>query len=297
MNVRHFGFVFLMLLCTTVQLLAQGQEAVNDSLPLADRGQKLFGTHCGRCHSVHQEVMGPMLASITRKRSHEWLSRFIHDSQAVIASGDEYARFLFESYDGIVMPSFRMLSEEDITSIIQYIDRESFVRVDEAPSYELLNENSSEAVKHGHALFRDQCASCHYVHYESRYAPALGSVARRHPRSWLVPFIRNSQKVIKGGDVYANQLFETYHKRVMVEMEFLKESDVNDILDYITFVSGTSAAGDGVSSFKHRAVQPHTDQEQASTQSSPYLRMFLIVGGCIVGVFLLFLFFRFQQKA
>jgi hypothetical protein len=91
-------------------------------------------------------------------------------------------------------------------------------------------------------LFRDQCSSCHFIHYEGRYAPALGSVSKRLPREWLIPFIQNSQKVIRGGDKYAQDLFDRYHKRVMVPMEFLTEDDITDILNYIAFSSTTEVS-------------------------------------------------------
>jgi hypothetical protein len=191
-----------------------------------------------------------------------------------------------------------MLSQENILAILQYIEAESFVHVDESPAFTTLNERSNTSILHGHELFRDQCSSCHFIHYEGRYAPALGSVSRRHPKSWLIPFIRNSQTVIQGGDKYAQRLFETYHRRVMVPMEFLTEKDVDDILQYITFVSGSPPAAGGVNGRKIHALQPDSTivtppVEAYSPMSMPFFRTLFVIIGCIVAVLYLLLLIRF----
>ncbi len=301
MNAEWFLTSGILLALSTGLLVAQ---PLRDSLALVDEGKQLFETYCSPCHGVHREIVGPMLASITRKRSREWLSRFIRDSQTVIDSGDVYASYLFRSYNQQVMPSFRMLSQENITAILQYIEAESFTHVDETPGYASLNERSNASILHGHALFRDQCSSCHFIHYEGRYAPALGSVSRRHPRSWLIPFIRNSQTVIAGGDLYAKRLFETYHQRVMVPMEFLTEKDVDDILQYITFVSGSPPAAGGVNGRKVHAIQPDTTVvtppvQAYSPKSMPFFRtLFIVIGGIVAVLYALLLarVFRYLRE-
>ncbi|MBT1707994.1 cytochrome c [Fulvivirgaceae bacterium PWU5] len=208
-----------------------------DSTQILQHGEQLFRRHCSACHSVHREVVGPMLASVTRKRSQEWLVRFIKNSEEVIKSGDPYARHMMDAFNNQVMPTFPMLSQQDIQSILVYIERESLVQVDETPVHDRITVKSDSSILRGRMLFRDQCSSCHFIHYEGRYAPALGSVSKRLPRAWLIPFIQNSQKVIQSGDEYAQELFNRYHKRVMVSMEFLTEDDITDILNYIAFSS------------------------------------------------------------
>jgi mono/diheme cytochrome c family protein len=210
-----------------------------DSTQILQHGEQLFRRHCSACHSVHREVVGPMLASVTKKRSQAWLLRFIRNSEEVINSGDPYARHMMDAFNNQVMPTFPMLSQQDIQSILVYIERESLVQVDETPVHDRITVKSDSSILRGRMLFRDQCSSCHFIHYEGRYAPALGSVSKRLPREWLIPFIQNSQKVIHGGDEYAQALFNRYHKRVMVPMDFLTEDDVTDILNYIAFSSTT----------------------------------------------------------
>jgi mono/diheme cytochrome c family protein len=209
----------------------------DDSTQMLQHGEQLFRRHCSVCHSVHREVVGPMLASVTRKRSQEWLIRFIKNSEEVINSGDPYARHMMDAFNNQVMPTFPMLSQQDIQSILVYIERESLVQVDDTPVHDRITVKSDSSILRGRMLFRDQCSSCHFIHYEGRYAPALGSVSKRLPREWLIPFIQNSQKVIRSGDKYAQELFNRYHKRVMVPMEFLTEDDITDILNYIAYSS------------------------------------------------------------
>lgn len=233
-----------------------------DSTQILQHGEQLFRLHCSACHSVHREVVGPMLASVTKKRSQEWLVRFIRNSEEVIHGGDTYAHHMIEAFNNQVMPSFPMLSQQDIQSILAYIERESLVQVDETPVHDRITVKSDSSILRGRTLFRDQCSSCHFIHYEGRYAPALGSVSKRLPREWLIPFIQNSQKVIRSGDEYAEALFERYHKREMVPMDFLTENDINDILNYIAF-SSTSMVETVVP--EQRAHDPGTAAETSVT--------------------------------
>jgi mono/diheme cytochrome c family protein len=232
---RSLLLAILTCLLTTCYAIASPTQG--DSTQLLQHGEQLFRRHCSACHSVHREVVGPMLASITKKRSHAWLIRFISNSEEVINSGDTYARHMMDAFNNQVMPTFPMLSQQDIQSILAYIERESYIQVDETPVHDRITVKSDSSILRGRMLFRDQCSSCHFIHYEGRYAPALGSVSKRLPRAWLIPFIQNSQKVIRGGDEYAEALFDRYHKRVMVPMDFLTENDITDILNYIAYSS------------------------------------------------------------
>ena len=204
-------------------------------------GKTYFRTHCSSCHGVHEERYGPMLASISKKRNTGWLVSFIHNSQTVIKSGDLYANELFEKFNRQTMPSFEHLSEKDIEAILYYIEIESL-----QPG-EYLNDShmpagSSEAVLNGKQEFLDHCSMCHFIHKESDFAPALGSVTKRHSREWLISFIRHSQGKIQGGDLYAIDLYNSFDKHLMTRMEFLDAEEINSILDYIEFESTVNVA-------------------------------------------------------
>ena len=106
--------VGLVLLCAVTMAHAQDVK----------EGETLFKSKCTTCHAVTKKVVGPALAGITERHSEEWLVSWIHNSQAVIASGDAAAVQLFEEYNKMVMTSFTDLSEDQIKSIIAYVQDE-----------------------------------------------------------------------------------------------------------------------------------------------------------------------------
>jgi mono/diheme cytochrome c family protein len=241
-----YGRLLLILLL----LFVAGSAPAQDSLRSVEEGRSLFQTNCGSCHSVHKEMTGPMLASVTKKRSSEWLHAFIKNSQKVIVSGDAYALHLFLSYNQQVMPSFREMPDTLIAEILNYIEKESINPTEQIPD-ERVNQVASTNILRGKELFSYQCANCHSISKED-YGPALGSVTKRLPMRWLIPFIRNSQKVIQEGDAYARYVFNAYDNKIMVPMEFLKEDEISSILDYIDF---TSASSHPVAGVNGRTVQ------------------------------------------
>jgi len=88
-------------------------------------GKKLFTEHCSYCHALTHEVIGPALANISQKRPVAWLYRFITNSQEVIRGNDQYATFLYNSYDQYLMPPFTFLSKDEVTDILAYIKQYS----------------------------------------------------------------------------------------------------------------------------------------------------------------------------
>jgi cytochrome c2 len=217
-----------------------------------DRGERLFSTYCGPCHGIHREMLGPMLASITKKHEEEWLVKFIKNSQKVIVSGDEYANYLYEQYNQVVMPAFEYLSDEEIKDILFYIEAESFVRAGESivdfPDFELNYEEEGEFLT-GSKLFRSQCYHCHKVHEEKK-GPALGSVTKRRPIPWLIKFIKNSREVIESGDEYAQRLDREYDEVDMISFNYLSDEDIMEILDYIDYESSSPPPIAGVNGKK-----------------------------------------------
>ncbi len=100
------------------------QGTMKDPERIAE-GRQLFGAHCAQCHAICNEVIGPALASVHATRPLPWLVNFIQNSQAVIQSGDEYAVFIYNQYNRSVMPAMEFLTENEIRSILAYIQYES----------------------------------------------------------------------------------------------------------------------------------------------------------------------------
>ena len=86
-------------------------------------GDALFKTNCAQCHAVNEQVVGPALSGITKRRPLSWLLPWIKNSSKVVASGDEYAVAIYNKYNKQQMPSFA-LSDKEITSILAYVTAE-----------------------------------------------------------------------------------------------------------------------------------------------------------------------------
>lgn len=84
----------------------------------------------------------------------------------------------------------------------------------------------------GEALFKSNCASCHYANAEKLIGPGLKDVHKRRPEDWLIKWIRNSQAVVKSGDPYAVALFKEYNGAVMTSQN-LSDAEIKAVLKYV----------------------------------------------------------------
>jgi cytochrome c2 len=92
----------------------------------AAKGETIFKNNCAQCHAPTEErVVGPGLKGVSSRHDMAWLTKWIHNSQAVIASGDPYAVKIYNEYSKAQMTSFPNLSEDDIKSIFAYVDQAS----------------------------------------------------------------------------------------------------------------------------------------------------------------------------
>ncbi len=91
-----------------------------------EEGKTLFTQNCTACHAVTDEVVvGPGLKGVNQRRPIAWLTAWIKNPQKVIASGDKYAVDLFNKFNKTPMPAYENFSDEQILSILQYIDQQS----------------------------------------------------------------------------------------------------------------------------------------------------------------------------
>ena len=108
-----FLFSFLILLATTTAMFAQD----------AAEGETLFKNNCAACHASTDEILvGPGLKGISERRPIEWIVKWVHNPQAVIASGDKYANDLYNKFNKAAMTPYPNFSEAQIKGIIAYID-------------------------------------------------------------------------------------------------------------------------------------------------------------------------------
>lgn len=89
-------------------------------------GKQLFDANCKTCHRVDKKLVGPALAGVyDRAPSIAWIKSFIHNSAAVIASGDAYAVNLYNEYNKTQMTAFTSLKDADMMNILAYIKSEA----------------------------------------------------------------------------------------------------------------------------------------------------------------------------
>ncbi|MGO4817560.1 c-type cytochrome [Flavobacterium sp. W22_SRS_FP1] len=84
------------------------------------KGKELFNSNCAACHKLDAKATGPMLRGIASKHDMPWLYKWIHNSSALIKSGDAAAVKVYEENNKAVMTAFPALSETDIDDIIAY---------------------------------------------------------------------------------------------------------------------------------------------------------------------------------
>ncbi len=94
--------------------------------PDLDEGKALFRNNCASCHnkSMKDDMTGPALGGIEERWEgrEELLYAWIRNSTAVIETGDEYAVGLYNQWNKSVMTAFPNLTDEQIGSILGYID-------------------------------------------------------------------------------------------------------------------------------------------------------------------------------
>jgi mono/diheme cytochrome c family protein len=107
------------LLSFTLIFAAFGSTFAQD----AAEGETLFKNNCAACHASTDEVLvGPGLKGISERRPIEWIVKWVHNPQAVIASGDKYANDLYNKFNKAAMTPYPNFSEDQIKGIIAYID-------------------------------------------------------------------------------------------------------------------------------------------------------------------------------
>lgn len=89
----------------------------------------------------------------------------------------------------------------------------------------------AEVIAQGEQMFKNNCTACHRIN-ERLVGPALRDVTDRRELDWLLPYIKNPQKMISNGDPIAVELFEEY-KVVMTSFPF-SDDQIISILSYIT---------------------------------------------------------------
>jgi mono/diheme cytochrome c family protein len=111
-----------------------------------------------------------------------------------------------------------------------------------AVAYLPTSPEEAAAIAEGDVLFKNNCAQCHAVN-DKVVGPALAGITKRRPISWLIPWVKNSSKVIATGDEYAVKLFNDNGKQQMPAFPQLSDKDIKSIVAWVTSQEGGANAG------------------------------------------------------
>lgn len=87
----------------------------------AQDGAALYKT-CAACHTIGGgKTVGPDLKGITKRRTNDWLVKFIQSSTAMVKAGDPDAVAVFKQFNNIPMPD-NALTVDQVNKILAHID-------------------------------------------------------------------------------------------------------------------------------------------------------------------------------
>ena len=93
-----------------------------------ENGKKLFMKKCKACHRLTEGTkVGPSLVGVTKRRSEEWLQKWLQNPRAMLKAGDPIAVELLKKYKK-KMPKLKMMqtkkNRDDVLSFLKSIDNE-----------------------------------------------------------------------------------------------------------------------------------------------------------------------------
>ena len=138
----------------------------------AQEAADYFRQNCVSCHTIGGgRLTGPDLKNVTAQQDREWLIRFILNPQAMIDSGDPYARKLMDESRGVVMPAISGMTRERAGALLDLIEAESKLEKSQFAGLQITDRPfTPEEIRQGKALYRGlarlqnqgpACLSCH----------------------------------------------------------------------------------------------------------------------------------------
>jgi protein SCO1/2 len=107
-----------------------GQSYV-EARPLdINKGQYLFDSRCGACHSLGQgDKVGPDLADAIVRRDRKWLASYILGPEKMRAERDPIALALTKKYPSVIMPNLS-LGPTDVADVLSYMEAQYIARME-----------------------------------------------------------------------------------------------------------------------------------------------------------------------
>jgi len=178
---------------------------------------QFFRRNCASCHTIGGgRLTGPDLKDVEKRQKREWLLRFILDPQAMVHSGDPYAKKLVEEARSVIMPRVQGLTPELAEALLDLIAAESKLEKSHFAGLTITDEPfRPEQIERGRDYFVGKrplaagappCVSCHTVSGlglfgGGRLGPDLSRVyeklqGRRGLASWLMAPATPTMKLV-----------------------------------------------------------------------------------------------------
>ncbi len=88
--------------------------------PAAVKGKQEFETKCLACHSIGGgKKLGPDLLGVTKRRSDDWLTKWLKSPEKMLTS-DADAKAMLKEFNGIAMPN-QNLTDAEIQQYVKYL--------------------------------------------------------------------------------------------------------------------------------------------------------------------------------
>jgi mono/diheme cytochrome c family protein len=93
---------------------------------IAQDSATYFQDNCSSCHTIGGgALVGPDLKNVLQRKDHNWLLKFLDNPQAVIDSGDPYAKKMLAESSGVVMPPVSGLDRAKAEALLDWIAAQS----------------------------------------------------------------------------------------------------------------------------------------------------------------------------
>jgi protein SCO1 len=125
---------------------------------------------------------------------------------------------------------------EEVVAAIQGMDPKWREQVRELPKGDTGNVVYDFNRPPGEALFTRLCAPCHTVGRGDRVGPDLKDITAHRPRSWLVSYIKDPEKLRVEKDPVALELAAKY-KGVRMPTVGISDNDATDLLAYVELLT------------------------------------------------------------
>jgi cytochrome c2 len=108
--------------------IVQGGDAAAsappDAIDWSKGGAAIFNANCSRCHSkkLERDLTGPALYKVQERiPGGDWVYKWVHNSAALIQSGDAYANEIYSRFNKTQMDPFPNLTDAEIDQIMEFI--------------------------------------------------------------------------------------------------------------------------------------------------------------------------------